>query len=142
MRVSKDYDGAMSRKLTKKQKIFADEYIETGNGRRSAFTAYDVETLEVAAVIASENLTKPNVMEYIQSKAELAAGYVFELAREANNEAVRLNASKDILDRAGFKAVEKTQTLVAHVYSGGIDISSLALRAAESLKANRIQDAN
>lgn len=129
----------MSRKLTKKQKIFADEYIETGNGRRSALLAYDTDIPEVAAVIASENLIKPNVMEYIRGMASVAASNVFKLANTAENEAVRLTANRDILDRSGYKAVEKTASLVTHVYSGGIDVALLAVKAAESLKANRIQ---
>src|SRR5690625_1285887 len=54
------------KKLTVKQKRFADNYIETGNARQSAISAgYSERT---ASVIASENLTKPNILAYIDKQ--------------------------------------------------------------------------
>ena len=53
-------------KLTEKQKRFADHYIETGNATESAIKAgYSKKT---AAVIAAENLIKPNIKTYIDGK--------------------------------------------------------------------------
>lgn len=52
-------------KLSRKQKVFVDEYLATGNGRQAALKAYDTDDPNVAGAIASENLTKPNVSEYI-----------------------------------------------------------------------------
>lgn len=53
----------MDKKLTEKQKRFADYYIETGNGTEAAIKAgYSENT---AKEIASENLTKPNIKNYI-----------------------------------------------------------------------------
>lgn len=55
-------------KLTEKQKRFADYYIETGNATESAIKAgYSKKT---AKEIGSENLTKPNISEYIQKAIE------------------------------------------------------------------------
>ena len=46
----------MSEELTKKQKAFADNYIETGNATESVIEAgYDVKDENSAAVIGSEN---------------------------------------------------------------------------------------
>lgn len=101
----------MARGLTKKQKGFVKDYLETGNGTQSALKHYDIEGKDpskIASVIATENLGKPSVKEYLESKAEKAAEFVFQLAESGENENVRLGASKDILDRAGFKPVEKT----------------------------------
>lgn len=56
------------RKLTPKQKKFADEYIRTGNARQSAITAGYSE--RSAAEIASENLNKHNVSSYIEERLE------------------------------------------------------------------------
>ncbi len=95
-------------KLTKKQKKFVGTYLETGNGVQSALAAYNTTSERVAAVIASENLTKPDIRAYLESRAEKAAEMVYMLSQEATAEAVRLNASKDILDRAGFSAVDKS----------------------------------
>jgi phage terminase small subunit len=95
--------------LTPKQKVFADKYIETGNGTHSALEAYDTQSPNTAGAIASENLRKPNVREYLESKADVAAGVIFDLCMNAENETVRLNAGKDILDRAGFKPIEESK---------------------------------
>jgi len=56
----------MAEDLTKKQKDFITEYLETGNGTQAALKAYDTTNPRVAAAIASENLTKPNVKNAIE----------------------------------------------------------------------------
>lgn len=101
----------MANKLTKKEKGFAKDYLETGNGTQSALSNYDTEDENTAASIASENLRKPKIIEYLESKAEKAVENIYNLANTAENEAVKLNANKDILDRAGYKAVERTVNL-------------------------------
>ena len=53
-------------KLTPKQKKFADEYIKTGNATQSAIEAgYSKRT---ARSVGSENLTKPDISEYIAKR--------------------------------------------------------------------------
>lgn len=52
-------------KLTKKQRGFVKDYVETGNGVVSAMKNYDVKDYNTAAVIASENITKPNIVKAI-----------------------------------------------------------------------------
>jgi phage terminase small subunit len=103
--------------LTKKQKEFADEYLATGNGTKAALKAYDTEDENTAAHIASDNIRKAKIIEYFQSKAEVASHNIYKLANEANNENVKLNANKDILDRAGFKPTEKAEVDVNHKFS-------------------------
>ena len=101
--------------LTKKQKEFADEYLETGNGTQAALKAYDIETKkkeECAASIGYENLRKPQIQAYIENEAEGAASRIVEISKTAKMEAVKLNANKDILDRAGFKPTDKTDNTV------------------------------
>lgn len=112
-------------KLTKKQKGFANDYIDTGNGTQSALKNYDTNSVDVAKSIASENLTKPNVREYIESKATKAAEIVYTLAVSSDNESIKLNASKDILDRAGYKPVEKTQALNVNIKGDIKDFNEL-----------------
>lgn len=131
----------MSRTLTRKQEAFAREYIDNnGNGAKAALKAYDTEDNGTARVIASQNLTKYNVIEYIQSKASKAASNVFTLANKAKNETVRLNANKDILDRAGFRPVERREEVSLHKYEGSIDITHLALQTVEKLKEVRLKE--
>lgn len=99
----------MSRKITKKQKEFADSYVETGNGRQSALKVYDTKSPIVAGSIATENLTKPNVIEYLQGISYRVANHVEQLAFKAESENVQMLASKDILDRSGYKPTDKMQ---------------------------------
>jgi len=55
-------------KLTPKQKKFADEYIKTGNATQSAIEAgYSKKT---ARSVGSENLTKPDISDYIAKRIE------------------------------------------------------------------------
>lgn len=59
--------------LTKKQKGFVQDYIDTGNGTEAAMNNYDIKGKnpeKIAANIASENLGKPGVINAIKSIAE------------------------------------------------------------------------
>jgi len=57
---------ARKRKLTVKQKAFADIYIETGNAAEAARLAgYSPRT---ARSIGAENLTKPYILDYIKAR--------------------------------------------------------------------------
>jgi len=109
------------RRLTKKQKKFADRYLDTGNGTKSALEAYDTEEENCAAVIASENLRKLNIQEYLEDKARECAIMAYELAKNAQNENVRLGACKDLMDRGGLKPIERTD-----ITSGGKPIPLLS----------------
>ena len=54
------------KRLTIKQKKFADEYIKTGNATQSAINAgYSKKT---ARQVGAENLTKPNIKSYIDKQ--------------------------------------------------------------------------
>ncbi len=55
----------MTEKLTKKEKGFVKDYIETGNGTQSALKHYDTEDYSTAGAIASENLKKPKIQNAI-----------------------------------------------------------------------------
>lgn len=56
----------MSKKLSVKQKRFADEYIISGNATEAAIKAgYSKKT---ASVIGCENLIKPNIKKYIDER--------------------------------------------------------------------------
>ena len=51
--------------MTLKQKLFTKKYLETGNGTQAVLEAYNTHDPNTAAVIASENLNKPKVIEEI-----------------------------------------------------------------------------
>lgn len=66
--VTKGGDGKLS-KLTLKQKRFADEYIITGNATESAVKAGYSKT--TARSIGQENLTKPDIKNYIAERLKI-----------------------------------------------------------------------
>lgn len=72
----------MEKKLTLKQTKFIKEYIKTGNGTQSAIKAG--HSKKTARFIASENLTKPNIIAKIEkvmnkSAAEMGINAEFVL---------------------------------------------------------------
>ena len=82
-------------------------------------------------VSASKMLRKPEVQAYMMSEIQRSFGLssakasarLLSLSQGAKSEYVQLEASKDILDRAGFKAPEKHQHLVGGNFSINIDLS-------------------
>lgn len=97
----------MSNRLTKKQHAFVKEYLETGNGTKSALKAYNTNDYSTAGMIASENLKKPKIIEAMENEATNAFIRIVKISKTAKNESVKLNANKDILDRAGYKPIER-----------------------------------
>lgn len=53
--------------MTLKQKMFANKYIQLGNGTQAALDVYDTNKPNVAAQIAYENLRKPEIKSEIDS---------------------------------------------------------------------------
>jgi phage terminase small subunit len=63
----------MAKDLTKKQKGFIKDNIETGNATQAALNNYDIESDDpenVAGAIGSENLTKPKIQEALKPVLE------------------------------------------------------------------------
>lgn len=56
----------MARKLTHKEKGFVKDILQGETGTQAALNNYDTEDRNTAAAIASENLTKPNIVNAIQ----------------------------------------------------------------------------
>ena len=91
----------MAKKLTPKQAKFAKEILNGRNATEAAVRAYRPKNRATASVIGSENLIKPNIRAYLDSNSQDAAAGIVKLSKTAKSEVVRLNAYKDILDRAG-----------------------------------------
>jgi len=73
----------MSKKLTPKQRKFAEEYVNTGNGSEAYRRAYDVKpntTVESIAVRASELLRNSNILVIIEELQKQQAEK-FEITR-------------------------------------------------------------
>lgn len=100
------------KRITKQQKEFADEYMRTGNGTQAVLKTYNIKGNKIwtASSLANQNLKKVDVLAYIKENASVAASVIMELIENKKTPAaVRLWASKDVLDRAWYKPIEKTQ---------------------------------
>ena len=113
-----------------KAKILVDTLVSTGCTIKEAslIAGYKGNS---ARVNGSKMLHKPEVQAYMmqQVQAKIAMGStraintIVNLSNGAKSEYVQLEASKDILDRAGFKAPDKHQHLIDGNFSVNIDIS-------------------
>lgn len=86
----------MANKLTIKQRTFVQKLLETGNGTQAALAAYNTNSSDVAKVIASENLTKPNVREAIEHALEasgLTDTYISEILRKVTEAGIGVKAT-------------------------------------------------
>ena len=118
------------RELTVKERIFAEEVLRTGNKREAAKKAYNIGSKggtspdTTADSVANETAKKPPVATYIEDRVKEAKNIIFELAKKAKNETVRLNASKDIVDRTDGRAkesVEHSGSVTNYVITEGTD---------------------
>jgi len=115
--------------LTDKQKSLVDIIVSSGCSitKASKLAGYKGNS---ARVSASRTLQIPKVQEYYSSqlrhKLNLSGAKALEslvsLSSGAKSEYVQLEASKDILDRTGFKAPEKHQHLLAGDFNIKIDL--------------------
>ena len=118
-------------RLTKKQKTLVDTIVALGCSIKEASSKSGYAEGEAGRVTASKTLRLPHVQEYMQQRvresiglnATIASRKVLDLASSAKSEYVQLEASKDILDRAGYKPVEKSMSLVQGNISVSIDLT-------------------
>ena len=114
-------------RITKKQKLLVDTIVANGCSIKKASEIAGYAKGEAGRVTASKTLRLPHIQEYMQQRiretigmnATIASRKVLDLASSAKSEYVQLEASKDILDRAGYKPVDKSMSIV----TGGINVS-------------------
>ena len=119
------------RKLTKKQTCLVDTLVATGCTLREAATEAGYAEGESGRVTASKTIRLPHVQSYMMQRvneqlgmdATVAAERVMNVATGARSEYVQLDASKDILDRAGFKPIDRSQVQIAGDIRVSIDLS-------------------
>lgn len=101
----------MSRNLTKKQRGFVNDLAEGKPGVVAALDNYDTEDYNTAAVISSENLIKPNIIQELQklgfdsNNANRVVGEI--LNDESNEPRDRLKAAELVYKVKGDMAPEK-----------------------------------
>jgi hypothetical protein len=109
----------MARKITPKQKEFAEAIADGATGVEAALKVYEVKSHKddeaSARAIASQNLTKPIVLQYLEElgfSEENADRVVAEILNNKHEEgSTRLSAADKIYKRMGSYAAEKSFNL-------------------------------
>ena len=115
------------RELTDKQRGLVDTLVANGCSITQASQVAGYAKGQAGRVTASKALKLPHVQQYMmeQIRESMALGAtkslnrILQLSGSAKSEYVQLEASKDILDRAGFKAPDKHM----HLHTGDISVS-------------------
>ena len=113
--------------LTTKQRDLVDTIVTTGCSIAEASQKVGYAKGESGRVVASRTLRLPHVQRYMVERvantiglgAVTASKKLVELSNGAKTEYVQLEASRDILDRAGIRAPDKVQ----HDIQGDIKIN-------------------
>ena len=110
---------ARKRKITDQQKIFLDQFVITGNATEAAKKA-GYGTPKVRGSELKKSMKK-EIMEatkdQLGSMAPELMHIAVDIAKNEENAKIRLSAVQDLLDRAGYKAIEHTKTEVHNVDS-------------------------
>ena len=118
------------RELTAKQRALVDTLVATGCSITDAASTAGYAQGESGRVTASKTLRLPHVQAYMMQvvaetlgiSAARAASKMVQLATDARSEYVQLEASKDILDRTGFKPPDRKQIVADGDISIRIDL--------------------
>ena len=113
-------------KITEKQKKLVDTLVAKGCSIKQARDEAGYAKGESGRVTASKALRTPHVQQYMMQaiadnmsiNATKALNKIVQLSSNAKSEYVSLEASKDLLDRAGFKAPDK----VMHSHVGNVNV--------------------
>ena len=113
-------------RLTEKQKKLVDTLVANGGSVKNASQVAGYSEGESGRVSASKALKTPHVQQYMMQaiadsmgmNATKALNKIVQLSSNAKSEYVSLEASKDLLDRAGFKAPDK----VMHSHVGNVNV--------------------
>ena len=120
-----------NRSLTTKQKELVDTIVTTGCSISEASQKVGYAKGESGRVVASKTLRLPHVQRYMMERiantiglgAISASRNMVELSNGARSEYVQLEASKDILDRAGIRMPDRVQHEIAGEVKINIDLS-------------------
>jgi len=123
-------DVSKSRKLTAKQMALVDTIVANGCSIKDAAPLAGYAVGESGRVTATKTMKLPHVQQYMMERmneefglsATIAARQLRTLASGAKSEYVQLEASKDLLDRAGYKPIDRSQVQVAGDIRVSIDL--------------------
>ena len=108
---------------TDKQERFIESYCLTGNAAKAAEMAgYSKKGSKQMGYMLKNQFSSEideRMKRMIQDAVPGALAQVNDLVANAVSEGVRLNACRDVLDRAGFKPVERQE--ISHVETSSIE---------------------
>ena len=134
--VSPDIFAPAARELTTKQAAYVEAYVDNGgHGTNAATTAGYSKTS--AASESSRLLRNPLIQQEIQKRmimelglsAPAALQQIKRLSRTAKSDYVKLEASRDLLDRAGFRAPDRVDVRLDSEVRVSLDILPSSLDA-------------
>lgn len=98
-------------KPTIKQQKFIENYLESWNATQAVIDAwYNCKDKTVASSIWTENLLKPYIKVAIEERVKNAKAIIYKIAIKENEKSdTRIKACQDIIDRAEWKALARTQ---------------------------------
>ena len=118
------------RKLTKKQQALVDTLVAEGGSVAKAAEKAGYAPGDSGRITAHKTLKLPHVQQYMMQRATeqlgvnalVAVHKVASLAQGAKSEYVQLQAAQDILDRAGYKPIDRSQVQIAGDIRVSIDL--------------------
>lgn len=107
----------MNKTNTQQQERFVEMFLLTGNAARAAEIAGYGSPKQRGYELKNKfkELIEDRQKRMLQDSVPIAINQLINLVQEAESEAVRLNAVKDLLDRGGFKPVDKVEQQVTTV---------------------------
>ena len=124
--LTKAINAAPVRPLTARQRALVDHLLENGGTAKDAGFAIGYKDhssiYKALALPHVQHYMLQRTAEYIGTGAVSAASRLMKLVNGAKSEYVQLEASKDILDRAGFKPPERSQVQVSQDITVHIDL--------------------
>ena len=120
-----------NRKLTRRQIALVDAYVANGGtvtqaAKEAGYAEGDSGRVSAQRAMKTAHV-KQHMMQVVADEfskhAPMALGQLAGLSKGAKSEYVQLEASKDLLDRAGFKPVDRSQVQVAGDIRVTIDLT-------------------
>lgn len=106
-------------KLTKKQRGFVNDYIDTENGTQAALKNYDTKDYKTASVIAAENLDKPSIQVAIEDKRKSLKEALIQKGITEDYLADKVNVLLTAVDEKGnddYTAIDKGLKHATSIY--------------------------
>ena len=121
---------SLTRPLTAKQTALVDALVANGCSIKEAAGLAGYAKGESGRVTATKTMKLPHVQQYLMQvtaeafsqHAAMAVSTVAGLAKNGKSEYVQLQAAQDLLDRAGFKPIDRSQVQVAGDIKVSIDL--------------------